>query len=42
MAPSYTGDTAGFDLNESDRQILAQTDEEFVYHDWNELKDIIG
>ncbi|KAM5447001.1 hypothetical protein MaudCBS49596_006181 [Microsporum audouinii] len=42
MAPSYTGDTAGFDLNESDRQILAQTDEEFVYHNWNELKDIIA
>lgn len=31
-----------FHLTEVDRQILAQTDDEFVYHDWDELKDIIG
>ena len=37
-----------FDLNSSpifltevDKQILAQTDEEFHYHSWEELKQII-
>jgi hypothetical protein len=33
---------APFNLSELDRQILAQTDEEFEYHDWDNLKDIIG
>lgn len=31
-----------FNLTEVDRQVLAQTDEEFAYHDWDELKDVIG
>ncbi|KAH8690172.1 hypothetical protein BGW36DRAFT_307258 [Talaromyces proteolyticus] len=31
-----------FNLTEVDRQVLALTDDEFVYHDWDELKDIIG
>lgn len=31
-----------FNLTEVDRQVLSQTDEEFVYHDWENLKDIIG
>jgi hypothetical protein len=31
-----------FHLTEVDRQILAQTDDEFVYHDWEELSGIIG
>ncbi|KKA22662.1 hypothetical protein T310_3281 [Rasamsonia emersonii CBS 393.64] len=30
-----------FNLTEVDRQVLSQTDEEFVYHDWENLKDII-
>ncbi|EED19778.1 conserved hypothetical protein [Talaromyces stipitatus ATCC 10500] len=31
-----------FNLTEVDRQVLAQTDEEFVYHDWEDLKGIIA
>lgn len=31
-----------FNLTPLDHQLLAMTDEEFAYHDWNELKDIIG
>jgi hypothetical protein len=31
-----------FNLTSLDHQLLAMTDEEFAYHDWNELKDIIG
>ncbi|KKK12563.1 hypothetical protein ARAM_004561 [Aspergillus rambellii] len=31
-----------FYLTETDRQVLAQTDEEFIYHDWKELQAIIA
>ncbi|RAH59939.1 hypothetical protein BO85DRAFT_367453 [Aspergillus piperis CBS 112811] len=31
-----------FNLTEVDRQVLAQTDEEFVLHDWEDLKSIIA
>jgi hypothetical protein len=31
-----------FNLTALDRQILAQTDEEFHNHTWDELRDIIG
>jgi hypothetical protein len=31
-----------FHLTETDRAVLAQTDEEFIYHDWKDLQDIIG
>jgi len=31
-----------FNLTPLDHQLLAMTDEEFEYHDWEELKDIIG
>lgn len=31
-----------FHLTELDRQLLAMSDEEFVAHDWDDLKDIIG
>lgn len=34
-------DQMPFDLTERDREILSQTDEEFTYHDWNDLKEII-
>lgn len=34
--------TPAFNLTALDRQLLAMTDEEFVPHDWNELRDIIG
>lgn len=35
-------DAPAFNLTETDRQVLAQTDEEFVYHDWDDLKSIIA
>jgi hypothetical protein len=31
-----------FNLTDLDHQLLAMSDEEFVYHDWEDLKDIIG
>lgn len=34
--------TPAFNLTDLDHQLLAMTDEEFVYHDWEDLKDIIG
>lgn len=33
---------APFPLTEVDKWVLSQTDEEFKYHDWEELKVIIG
>ncbi|KAJ5991517.1 hypothetical protein N7499_003934 [Penicillium canescens] len=34
--------TPAFNLTDLDHQLLAMTDEEFVYHDWEDLKDIIA
>lgn len=31
-----------FPLTDVDKWILSQTDEEFKYHDWDELRQIIG
>lgn len=31
-----------FNLTDVDRHVLSQTDDEFVYHDWADLKSIIG
>ncbi|KAJ5467830.1 Protein of unknown function DUF3605 [Penicillium sp. IBT 31633x] len=31
-----------FNLTDLDRKLLAMTDEEFVHHDWEDLKSIIG
>lgn len=31
-----------FHLTDVDRQVLSQTDEEFIPHDWDNLRDIIG
>ena len=31
-----------FELTESDRRILALTDDEFVLHDWDNLVSLIG
>jgi hypothetical protein len=31
-----------FNLTDIDRQVLSQTDEEFIFHDWEDLKGIIG
>ena len=36
------GDPLPFNLTDVDRATLAQTDEEFVPHSWEELKDIVG
>lgn len=40
------GDQAGeeppFPLTDIDKWVLSQTDEEFKYHNWDELKQIIG
>ncbi|KAK2752092.1 hypothetical protein FQN55_007980 [Onygenales sp. PD_40] len=34
--------TTPFNLTDVDRQVLSQTDDEFVYHDWADLKQIIA
>ncbi|KAL3463926.1 hypothetical protein BJX64DRAFT_286887 [Aspergillus heterothallicus] len=31
-----------FNLTAVDRAVLAQTDEEFIYHDWKDLQDVIA
>lgn len=31
-----------FPLTDLDREILAQTDEEYVPHDWEDLKSLVG
>lgn len=31
-----------FNLTSLDREVLGQTDEEFIPHDWQDLKKIIG
>ena len=36
------GNTYAFDLTDLDRETLAQTDEEFVPHTWEDLRNIIG
>lgn len=41
------GDKAGreeapFPLTEVDKWVLSQTDEEFKYHNWDELREILG
>ncbi|KAI1854693.1 hypothetical protein JX266_000811 [Neoarthrinium moseri] len=33
---------APFPLTDVDKWVLSQTDEEYEYHDWNELRQIIG
>ncbi|KAJ5160888.1 uncharacterized protein N7482_007892 [Penicillium canariense] len=35
-------ETAPFNLTPLDRQLLAMTDEQFVAHDWDDLRDIIA
>ena len=36
------GDALPFNLTDVDRATLAQTDEEFIPHSWEELKAIVG
>lgn len=33
---------APFPLTETDKFVLSQTDEEYKYHDWEELREIIS
>lgn len=33
---------APFPLTDTDKYVLSQTDEEYSYHYWDELKEIIG
>ena len=36
------GDPLPFNLTDVDRATLAQSDEDFIPHSWEELKDIVG
>lgn len=36
------GDEAPFPLTDVDKWVLSQTDEEFKYHDWDELRQILS
>ncbi|KAI1180157.1 hypothetical protein F4777DRAFT_531210 [Nemania sp. FL0916] len=40
--PTPTPEEAPFPLTETDKWVLSLTDEEFHYHDWEELRKIIG
>lgn len=42
MATGQDVDELPFELTTTDRQNLAQGDEKFQPHTWDELKDIIG
>lgn len=42
MGDDKTGQEAPFPLTDLDKWILSQTDEEFKFHDWEELREIIG
>lgn len=42
MGENPPEEEAPFPLTDVDKWILSQTDEEFHYHDWEDLKDIIG
>lgn len=37
-----TGESLPFTLTETDRKVLALSDEEFTPHDWEDLTSIIG
>ena len=42
IIPNANDDHLPFNLTDVDRATLAQTDEEFIPHSWEELKNIIG
>jgi hypothetical protein len=43
MGDSFGNHAEGpFPLTETDKFVLSQTDEEYKYHDWEELREIIG
>lgn len=39
---ALNGQAVPFNLTELDREVLAQTDEEFRPNDWEDLKKIVG
>lgn len=41
MGDAVRAEDSPFPLTDVDKQILSQTDEEFKYHDWDELREII-
>ena len=42
MTAPPNSELASFVLTEADREVLSLSDEDFVFHDWENLKDIIG
>lgn len=42
LAVSASPEEPPFPLTEVDKWVLSLTDEEFNYHDWEDLKKIIG
>lgn len=41
-SPNVTVEDAPFPLTDTDKYVLSLTDEEYQYHSWPELKEIIG
>jgi hypothetical protein len=39
---SANSEDAPFPLSEADKWVLSQTDEEYKYHDWEDLRQIVG
>lgn len=42
MAGVHAAEESPFPLTDLDRKVLSQTDEEYVKHDWEDLKRTIG
>ena len=42
LLPIMPEEPPAFNLTDLDRQLLTQTDEEYIPHDWEDLKAIIG
>ena len=36
------GEDHPFPLTDTDRYVLSLTDEQYIKHDWNDLKNVIG
>ena len=39
---NVTVEDSPFPLTDTDKYVLSLTDEEYQYHDWDELREIIG
>ena len=42
ISSALNGQKVPFNLTELDREVFAQTDEEFRPHDWEDVKNIVG